>query len=123
MFEEIPFYDKMENEDIGTPIFVGTDEYGIDVYIMGMRNAREVVIPSIKSMLNENAIHNNHILFVNALIKLHPMTALGGILSRRLGLIDLGKPLTVWGIRRYYNYFVELVEKVKEKERDIVHSS
>lgn len=123
MFEELPLYDKMENEDIGTPIFVGTDEYGSDVYIMGMRNAREVIIPSIKSMLNENSIANNHILFVNALIKLHPITALGGILSRRLGLIGLGKPLTIWGIRRYYNYFVELVEKVKEKERDIVHSS
>lgn len=112
----------MENEDIGTPIFVGTDEYGSDIYIMGMRNVRQIVIPSIKSLLNENSIASDHILFVNALVKLHPITAIGGMLSRRLGLIAIGKPLTIWGIRRHYKVFVELVEKVKEKQYKILCS-
>ena len=33
-FKEIPFYDKMKNNDIGDCI-CGTDEYGCDIYIMG----------------------------------------------------------------------------------------
>lgn len=122
-FKEIPFYDKMKNNDIGSTVFVGTDEYGCDIYIMGMRNGREVVIPAIKGYLNEHYITNNDILFVNALVELHPVTALGGMLSRRLGLVSIGQPLTIWGIRRYYKIFVELVGKVQQKERDIISSS
>ena len=82
-----------------------------------------MVIPSIKSYLNEYFIENTNILFVNALVKLHPVTAIGGILSRRLGLVNLGRPLTIWGIQRYYKVFVELVRGVKKKEYDIISSS
>ena len=42
VIEAIPFYDKMEDKNIGSTVFVGTDEYGSDIYIMGMRNGRKL---------------------------------------------------------------------------------
>lgn len=122
VIEAIPFYDKMEDKNIGSTVFVGTDEYGSDIYIMGMRNGREIVIPSIKSYLNEYSVSYNDILFVNALVTLHPMTALGGMLSMRLGFVSIGRPLSIWGIQRSYGSFVELVGKVKQKEYNIISS-
>jgi len=96
---------------------MGRDELGWDIYIMGMENAKTVVIPSIKSYLNVNGIRQDRVLFVNALVKLHPITSLGGILSRRLGLVSLGRPMTVWGIRKSYPALLKIVKDVKKNLR------
>ena len=34
-FLSVPYYDKMENRDLGTPVFMGRDEMGWDIYIIG----------------------------------------------------------------------------------------
>lgn len=114
-FLSIPHYDRMENEDLGTPQYFGRDELGIDIYVIGFKNACDIMIPTIKSYLNANNIPSKDVLFVEALVKLHPITAIGGFSSRKLHLIRLGHSLTVWGIRKSYPIFVELVSGVKEK--------
>jgi len=116
-FKGVPQYDKMDHRRIGTPVYMGRDELGWDIYIMGMENAKTVVIPSIKSYLNVNGIRQDRVLFVNALVKLHPITSLGGILSRRLGLVSLGRPMTVWGIRKSYPALLKIVKDVKKNLR------
>lgn len=113
-FKSVPFYDKMENKNIGLPVYMGRDELGWDVYFIGMKSASVVVIPAIKSYLNENYISQTDILFVNTLAKLHPITSIGGFSSRRLSLVSLGRPMTVWGIRRSYPLLIDLVNNVKE---------
>jgi hypothetical protein len=116
-FQAVPFYDKMDNDRLGTPIYVGRDELGWDVYFMGLENKKTIVIPAIKSYLNTNHIPQGDILFVNALVELHPITSVGGVASRKFHLIPFGRPLTVWGIRRSYPKLVELVVRVKENLR------
>jgi hypothetical protein len=113
-FKTIPYYDKMENKKLGTPIYMGRDELGWDVYVIGMKNGKDVVIPAIKSYINTCPILRNEILFVNALVMLHPITSIGGFASRKLGLVPIGRPMTVWGIRRSYPLFVNLVSRVKD---------
>jgi len=113
-FISVPYYDKMEDKNRGTPLYIGRDELGIDIYAIGLRNACHIMIPAIKSYLNVNNIPSKDILFVESLVKLHPITGVGGFLSRKLNLVSIGRPLTIWGIRRRYSVFVEIVSGVKE---------
>jgi hypothetical protein len=122
-FKGVPFYDKMENNKIGTPIYAGRDEFGWDVYFMGMRGGSLVVIPAIKSYLNENHICQDNVIFVNTLAKLHPITSIGGFSSRKLGLVPLGRPMTIWGIRQSYPSLTRLVCRVKESLKQRVEIS
>ncbi|MGI6188915.1 MAG: DUF3189 family protein [Clostridiales bacterium] len=113
-FKAIPFYDKMENKELGKPVYMGQDDMGWDIYVIGMKDGKNVVIPAIKSYLNANYVSHPEALFVSALVQLHPITAIGGITSRRLGLPCIGRPMTVWGIRRSYPHLVDLVNRVKQ---------
>jgi len=113
-FKAIPFYDKMENKELGKPVYMGRDDMGWDIYVVGMKDGKNVVIPAIISYLNANNVSRREVLFVSALVQLHPITAIGGIVSRRLDLAFIGRPMTIWGIRRSYPHLVELVNKVKQ---------
>ena len=96
---------------------MGRDLLGWDIYIMGMKNARQLIIPAMKSYLNACRVEQENFLLVNALIELHPITSVGGVISRKFGLVPLGRPLTIRGIRKTYPRFVALVEQVKENLR------
>ena len=99
-FWAVPFYDKMESSMLGTPVYMGRDLFGWDIYIMGMKNKKQLVIPAIRSCLSACGIDLNRLYFVNALAALDPATSTGGIASRRFGLMSLGRPLTIWEIRK-----------------------
>jgi hypothetical protein len=113
-FGGVPFYDKMENKELGSIQYVGRDEFAHDIYIMGAANARPLVANGIYSYLKSCDIPQRKIILVNALVELNPITSIGGIASRRLHLIKQGRPMTVWGIRKSYPLLVQLVLRVKE---------
>jgi hypothetical protein len=107
----------MERDKVGSALFMGKDEMGFDVYVWGMKGGKSIVIPSITSYINQANQARNEILFVNALASLHPLTAIGGLASRRLDFVNLGRAMTIKGIILTYPAFVELVAKVKENLR------
>ena len=82
-----------------------------------MKNVKQLVIPSMKSYLNACGVEQKGFMLINALVELHPVTSIGGVLSRRFGIVSLGRPMTVWGIRKTYPKFLALVEQVKENLR------
>jgi len=45
------------------------------------------------------------------------ITKVGGFFSRRLGLVSIGRPLTIIGIQQKYESFIALVNDVKMKEQ------
>ncbi|AZR72760.1 hypothetical protein BBF96_04745 [Anoxybacter fermentans] len=112
----LPHYDKTENSEIGTPFFYGYDEMDNEVYIIGMGAGKEVVLNSIKSLLKDCGIPGTSYVFINTLSKVNWWTRIGGFLSRALGLVSLGRPLTVYGLKKTYFEFVKMVVKAK---RDI----
>ncbi len=117
-FAKVPFYDKMDNHKLGTPVFMGCDALGWDIYIIGMKNVKTLVIPAMRSYLNACDMDQSDFMLVNALVELHPITSIGGVATRKFGLISLGRPLTIWGIRRTYSKFLSLVKEVKENLQD-----
>lgn len=40
---------------------------------------------------------------------------IGGLLSRRLGLVSIGRPIVTWGTLRSYRQLVALVQETLEK--------
>ncbi|UNC92474.1 DUF3189 family protein [Candidatus Contubernalis alkaliaceticus] len=114
----IPHFDQTRREEIGNPFYIGRDEYGIEVYIIGMANNKEVLIRSIDSLLKIYNIPENQLVLVNSLSQINMITRVGGYLSRRLGMVKVGRPLTIKGVKKAYYQFVDLVDSVKERIRE-----
>ncbi|KXS42307.1 MULTISPECIES: DUF3189 family protein [unclassified Candidatus Frackibacter] len=111
----VPHYDKTDTEEIGTIYYFGEDELGFKVYIVGMKGSRKIVKRAIFSTLKHLGIARTELILVDTLPYVNNMTRIGGFLSRGLGLISIGRPLTVYGLQRSYNRFVNLVGDVKER--------
>lgn len=114
----LPHYDKTENPEIGIPFFYGYDEMGNEVYIIGMGADRQTVMTSVLSMLKDCGVPGNNYLFINTLDHVKLKTRVGGYLSRALGLVMIGRPLTVSGILDAYFDFVKLVVTTKYRIRN-----
>ncbi|SHM07481.1 Protein of unknown function [Caldanaerovirga acetigignens] len=112
--ENLPHYDKTDSFEIGTPFFMGKDKKGVDVYIIGMTGQRQLVKNAILSFLRHNEIETKDIFFIDTIPLVNLKTKIGGILSRRIGLVTIGRPLTVKGIQEKYFEFVKLVNGVKK---------
>ena len=111
----LPHYDKTSPAQIGTCFFMGTDEAGREVYIIGMGAAKGVVKRAVESIFRICGLSSNDYMLVDTLPEVGLVTKIGGFLSRAVGLIGLGRPLTVWGMRRSYPRFVNLVKGVKQR--------
>lgn len=116
-FCAIPFYDQMDGWQIGRWVFMGTDEFSNDIYICGVKKDEGLFASAIYSYLNASYIASDQVKIVNALVVLHPLTSIGGYMSRRMRLVNMGRPLTIKGIIKTYDYFVKLVDNVKSYER------
>lgn len=112
-FLSVPFYDKMDNDKLGIPMYMGRDKLGWDIYFMGLKNSKALSLPALRSFLNAFGVPQRQVFFVNALAELHPITSIGGFTSRKLGGVFIGRPMTIWGVRKSYAKFVDLVERVE----------
>ncbi len=111
----LPYYDQTQREQIGNPFYVGRDEFGSEVYILGLANHKDVGVRAILSILKIYNIPSNQLVIADSLKEINTLTRIGGFMSRRLGLIKLGRPLTIKGIQMGYYKFVRLVKEVKEQ--------
>lgn len=114
----LPYYDKASNKQIGIPYYIGVDEFNSDIYILGLANKKDVVIRFILSLLKICEIPSKQLLMVDSLAEINLLTRFGGFLSRRMGLVKLGRPMTVKGIQTGYFRFVRLVNEVKKKVKN-----
>ena len=112
----LPHYDKTENAEIGIPFFYGYDDMDNEIYIIGMGPNKVTVKKTIESFLDRSGVSKNDYVFINTLSNVNWWTRIGGFLSRAIGLVSFGRPLTIYGIRKTYFDFVKLVVKAR---RDI----
>lgn len=112
-------FDKRKKDDIGRPIFIGQDERGNDIYIIGLSHQKNIPINAVYSFLSIFQIPKNEIIFVNALASINLITKIGGFLSRAAGIVFIGRPLAVIGIQTSYKNILGLVEKTKKNLENI----
>ncbi len=119
-FIVLPHYDKTESFEIGTPFYMGKDEYNSEIFILGMGSERKLVKRAILSFLTHAGINTQDVMIIDTLKNVNLITKIGGFASRRLGLVTIGRPLTILGIQQRYRDFVKLVMQVKTKEQNML---
>jgi len=111
---KIPYYDKTNDTDFGSIRFMGTDELGNDIYVLGKKslgNRFSSILMGVAEILGKQ----DDLIVVNCMGLVNWSMKLGGFTSRRLGLVALGRPVVIWGTRRAFNQLVNLVEITRVK--------
>lgn len=112
-----PRFDQTPNSDIGTLFFMGHDDTGDEVFIMGLGaqyNSFKHIIDEYLQMLG---LTREDYRLINCLPCVNLPTRLGGFSSRSLGAVWFGRRLAAWGVMRSYSNYVRVVRWVKSSRR------
>ncbi len=110
----IPYYDKTDNGDFGSIRFMGIDESGNEVYVLGKKSMGDrytQILVGVAEILGVG----NQIIATDCLNRVNMSMKLGGFLSRRVGLVFPGRPVLLRGTRKAFMTLVNLVETVRIK--------
>lgn len=106
------YFDRRNDNEIGKIIKMGTDYLGNEIYAVGRRNRPNLLYNVVDGMTWLLNIEPNNIMTVDVSSYVNSSMRTGGFISRRIGLIKLGRPIVTWGTLRNYNRLVAMVEKV-----------
>lgn len=110
----LPYFDKTTNNDFGSIRFMGVDEYGNQVYVMGKKSLGDRftnMLMGIADILGKS----NQVMAINTMDRVNISMKLGGFTSRRIGLPALGRPVVTRGTRSAFFQLVNLVEITRLK--------
>lgn len=110
----IPYYDKTNDEDFGSIHYMGRDDRGNEIYVLGKKslgNRFGHLLKGVAGLLGKE----EEILLVNVLDKVNISMKLGGFTSRRIRLPFPGRSLVIQGTRQAFASLVSLAEVTKLK--------
>ena len=110
---DLPLFDQAEKNDFGIPYFMGDDEFGNSIYIVGFASNTKICERTLNSALRVLGKAEEAVL-VDALPYIGISAKIGGAISRGLGWVWFGRPLVGWGIKRSVPRLRRLVRSVKE---------
>lgn len=110
----IPYFDWQTRKDHGIFRFMGRDELGNKVFIIGRRNLREDFETLTYGLAEIYGFKREELLLVNTMTYINWMMILGGYLSRSQGMIQLGRPIVIKGVQHSFFKYVNMVNKVKK---------
>ena len=110
----LALFDRQTNDGHGQLHFFGFDEWGNQVYSVGCRSMGQTMVKILRRVARMLGAADE-LVFVDTLHCVSLKMRLGGYLSRRWGLITLGRPLVIQGTREAFSQIVELVREVKHK--------
>jgi hypothetical protein len=113
----LPLFDKAQKDDFAIPYFMGRDEFGHDVYIIGFGMFATICDRTLEEIFRING-RAEEVLLVNALPSIGISARLGGGLSRGWGWVRIGRPLVAWGVCRSLRGMRKMVSDVKEVLRE-----
>ncbi len=108
-----PYFDKVNKKDVGKLFFMGKDEKGHEVYVLGCRNAGLIVEKVLNEFFRIVNISSDEFFFASTLSSLNLLIKLGGLLSRSLNLVTLGRIFLFPGCMISYPEIKKIVKKVK----------
>lgn len=111
---QIPYFDKTDQNDFGIIRFMGQDENGHEIYILGKRNLGWR-LNSVLVGLADLTGKKDDLMVVNCLPYVNWMMMLGGFMSRRLGLTFPGRPILYEGVKTSFMNLVSMVTTIKVK--------
>lgn len=111
--QNIPHFDTRDGEQRGYITFMGSDDKGHHVYIVGRTNMPQVLINLINGLASVFNINGQTFKFVNVMSEVNTTMRIGGLLSRKFKLVTIGRPLVTLGTIKAIPHLAKLVEKVK----------
>ncbi|MEW6031385.1 MAG: DUF3189 family protein [Bacillota bacterium] len=109
----LPLFDRVQGRDLGTVFPAGRGPDGEEVFVVGFGPGKEVIRRAVVSFLDLKGVDPDDYMLVDALRLAGWLVKVGGTLSRRLGLVSLGRPMAALGMRRAYPALVALVREVR----------
>lgn len=109
----LPTFDSLQKCDQGRLLYIGTDEFGCDVYTVSRQYKKNLVIPAIIDMYNINNGHLKDLYVVDTSPTVNTLMKIGGFSSRRLHLVKFGRPIVTRGTIKAYNDIVKVVTQIK----------
>ena len=89
--------------------FMGNDDKGNKVYIVGQRSLANSFEKLVHDYLKITGCDEKPIL-INTLSGVNMAMRPGGYVSRKLGYIKIGRPLVIWGTKKAFNNFVKIAK-------------
>ncbi|PKM80080.1 MAG: hypothetical protein CVU89_15065 [Firmicutes bacterium HGW-Firmicutes-14] len=111
--KKIPYFDRPVSKDHGRIRFMGTDEFGNDIYCIGRRNAFREFENMTRGLMEIYGVPEDHIYLVNVMPYVNWKMVLGGFTSRRLRITPVGRAVIISGVKYSYWYIVSMVNRVK----------
>lgn len=108
----LPHFDQLDSKQAGLIYSHGTDEGGNLVCSLGRRGEAEL---AENILLSFSRLLAQEIVLVNALAPLGSVARVGGFLSRRWGVVSIGRILLAKDCLRVYPRFLELVGETRSK--------
>jgi hypothetical protein len=108
----LPYYDKTNSDDFGSIHFMGRDEQGNEIYVLGKKslgNRFSHLLMGVAEMLGKE----DQILVINVMDRVNISMKLGGFTSRRISIPVLGRPVVIRGTRQAFGSMVNMVEVIK----------
>lgn len=111
--QKLPYYDGQVNKDHGLLRFMGIDQYNNQVYIIGRRNSGRILENVYRGLMEIFRIPRDEVYMFSVMPYVNWRMVVGGYISRRLGLVKIGRPLVTKGTRVAFLNLVSMVQKVK----------
>lgn len=111
---QLPLFDRADSDIHGCLVFMGTDEKGREIYVLGRGPSGITVERAVASGVALAGGDVGSLRFFETLQCVNLWMRIGGFLSRGLGLSRLGRPLVIHGTRKAYMQIVKLVAQVRQ---------
>lgn len=112
-------FDQAGYNEIGRPILIGHDQAGREIYALGLASAREYLHATVHQLVHQLGLPPKSILTIDALKGVTWRTRIGGFLSRRAGLIAIGRRLCLSGLVVEYPRFLDMVLAAKQRAAEL----
>ncbi|MDR7402934.1 MAG: DUF3189 family protein [Armatimonadota bacterium] len=112
----LPLFDRQTSAGLGRLHLVGEDRWGNEVYVLGRGPLRSPFVDLLPAAAR--AMGGDEVLAVDTVFLINWAMVLGGILSRRLGLVWPGRWLVGWGTWFAYPLLVRLVRQVMYRAQE-----
>ncbi|HQA07716.1 MAG TPA: DUF3189 family protein [Syntrophomonadaceae bacterium] len=113
----IPYFDNTDNNDFGSIRFMGLDEYKNAVYVLGKKSLGDRYTNIIHGTAEILGVRHQ-VLAVNTMPNVNWIMKIGGYISRRIGMVLVGRPLVGIGTRKAFFALVNLVEITRLQAMD-----
>jgi hypothetical protein len=115
----LPTFDRMQMKDWGHFLYIGDDEFGAKVYTVCRQRVPQFVVPAITDMFNiMNKDKREMLYLINTSPTVNVLMGIGGLASRRMELVRIGRPIVIYGAQKAYKNIAKVVDAVKNTIRE-----